>query len=167
VAAPLEQVLRREAPTSRAFLRLLAHDVIAARLPRTLLGNIATQRRGPGRGTIDVKAGGGLQLTGAARVAALELGSSHTNTVDRFREAGARRLYTETETREITDAYEHLMRLRLVHQLERLAAGAPADNRLVAARLSRSDALLLRDALAVVERVQAGLRVRFATDGLA
>jgi signal-transduction protein with cAMP-binding, CBS, and nucleotidyltransferase domain len=68
--------------------------------------------------------------------------------------------------REITDAYEHLMRLRLVHQLERLAAGAPADNRVIVATLSRADALLLRDALAVVERVQTGLRVRFATDGL-
>jgi CBS domain-containing protein len=166
VAAPLEQILRREAPTSRAFLRLLAHDVVAARLPRTLLGNVAVKRRGPQRGTLDVKAAGGLQLTGAARVAALELGSSRTNTVDRFREAGARGLYTETEMREITDAYEHLMRLRLVHQLERLAAGAPADNRVIVATLSRADALLLRDALAVVERVQTGLRVRFATDGL-
>jgi signal-transduction protein with cAMP-binding, CBS, and nucleotidyltransferase domain len=58
------------------------------------------------------------------------------------------------------------MRLRLVHQLERLAAGEPADNRVRLAGLSRADALLLRDALAVVERVQAGLRVRFATDGL-
>jgi CBS domain-containing protein len=166
LAAPLEQILRLEAPASRAFLRLLAHDVVVTRLPRTLLGNVAVERRGPGRGTVDVKAAGVIQLTGAARVVALELGLSQTNTIDRFQGARERGLYTPAETREIADAYQHLMRLRLVHQLERLATGAPADNRVVPARLSRADALLLRDALAVVERVQGGLRVRFATDGL-
>jgi len=31
-------------------------------------------------------------------------------------------------------------------------------------RLSRADALLFRDALGTVERVQAGLRARFSTD---
>ena len=166
LAAPLEQILRLQAPASRAFLRLLAHDVVANRVPRTLLGNVAVARRGPERGTVDVKAAGAIQLTGAARVAALELGSPQTNTVDRFQDASARGLYSATELREITDAYQHLMRLRLIHQLERLATGAPADNRIIAASLSRADTLLFRDALAVVERVQAGLRTRFATDGL-
>ena len=166
LAAPLQRIVTNEAPASRAFLRLLAHDVVVRRVPRTLLGNVAVERRGPARGTVDIKAAGAMQLTGAARVHALELGLPQTNTIDRFRAAAERGLYTATEAREVTDAYQHLMRLRLVHQLERLAAGAPADNRIQPARLSRADALLFRDALAVVERVQAGLRVRFATDGL-
>jgi CBS domain-containing protein len=166
LAAPLEHIVRTEAPASRAFLRLLAHDVVSHRVPRTLLGNVAVQRRGAGRGTVDVKSAGAMQLTGAARVAALELGLPHTNTVDRFRAAAERGLYTAPEAREITDAYQHLARLRLVHQLERLAAGAPPDNRVSLARLSRADAVLFREALATVARVQAGLRVRFATGGL-
>jgi CBS domain-containing protein len=166
LAAPLEQLVRTQAPASRAFLRLLAHDVVVRRVPRTLLGNVAVERRGRERGTVDVKAAGSMQLTGAGRVNALELGLPQTNTVDRFRAAAERGLYTPAEAREITDACQHLMRLRLVHQLERLAAGAPPDNRVDPARLSRAEALLFRDALATVERVQAGLRVRFATDGL-
>jgi CBS domain-containing protein len=166
LAAPLEQLVRTQAPASRAFLRLLAHDVVVRRVPRTLLGNVAVERRGRERGTVDVKAAGSMQLTGAGRVNALELGLPQTNTVDRFRAAAERGLYTPAEAREISDASQHLMRLRLVHQLERLAAGAPPDNRVDPARLSRAEALLFRDALATVERVQAGLRVRFATDGL-
>jgi CBS domain-containing protein len=145
---------------------LLAHDVVSRRVPRTLLANVAVDRRGPERGTVDVKAAGVIQLTGAARVHALELGLPETNTIDRFRAAAARGLYTAAEAREITDACQHLMRLRLVHQLDRLAAGAAPDNRVDPERLSRADALLFRDALATVERVQAGLRTRFATDGL-
>jgi CBS domain-containing protein len=166
LATPLERIVWREAPESRAFLRLLAHDVVSRRVPRTLLGNVAVDRRGPERGTVDVKAAGVIQLTGAARVHALELGLPETNTIDRFRAAAARGLYTAAEAREITDACQHLMRLRLVHQLDRLAAGAAPDNRVDPERLSRADALLFRDALATVERVQAGLRTRFATDGL-
>jgi CBS domain-containing protein len=105
-----------------------------------------------------------MQLTGAARVTALELGLPQTNTIDRFRAAAERGVYTAAETREITDACQHLMRVRLVHQLERLAAGALPDNHVDPSGLSHADALLFRDALKTVERVQAGIRERFATD---
>ncbi|HEU4371290.1 MAG TPA: DUF294 nucleotidyltransferase-like domain-containing protein [Methylomirabilota bacterium] len=163
-AGALERILRTEAPANRGFLRLLASDVASRRVPLTLFGNIATRSRGSLRGTVDIKAAGTLQLTGAARLAALEFGLSQTNTVDRLRAAAERGLYSAEDTREITDAYQHLMRLRLVHQLEQIAAGAPPDNDVVHARLSHADALLFRDALKTVERVQAGIRERFATD---
>ncbi len=166
LAAPLERIVRTEPPASRVFLGLLAHDVVTRRVPRTMFGNVAVDRRGAGRGTVDIKAAGAMQLTGAARVAALELGLPQTNTIDRFRGAAELGLYTAAEAREITDACQHLMRLRLVHQLERLAAGAPPDNRVDPATLSHADALLFRDALGTVERVQAGLRARFSTDQL-
>jgi CBS domain-containing protein len=163
----LRDVIRVEAPKSRVFLGLLAHDVVARRVPVTIFGNIATAGSGPHRGTVDVKGAGALQLVGAARVAALELGLDDTNTIDRLRAAGAAGIYTPDEVREISDAYQHLVRLRLVHQLARVAAGEAPDNHLDPARLSHADALLFRDALKTVERVQAALRARFSTDRLA
>jgi CBS domain-containing protein len=166
LAAPLERIVRTEAAASRVLLGWLARDVVTRRVPRTVFGNVALARRGPERGTVDLKAGAVMQLTGAARVAALELGLSQTNTIERFRAAAGRGLYTPAEVREITDACQLLLRLRLVHQLARLAAGAPPDNRLDPTTLSRADSLLFRDALTTVERVQAGLRARFSTDQL-
>ena len=77
---------------------------------------------------------------------------------------GGREVYGEAEGREITDAHQLLQRLRLVHQLECLERGEPADNRINPKRLSHADAVLLRDALHTVARVQAGLRERYATD---
>ena len=166
LADALGGVVRADAPKSRVFLGLLAHDVVARRVPLTIFGNIATLGSGPHRGRVDVKGAGCLQLVGAARVAALELGLPETNTVDRIRAAAAHGLYTPEEATEIGDAYQHLLRLRLVHQLARLADGAEADNYVDPARLSHADALLFRDALKTVERVQAGLRARFSTDRL-
>jgi CBS domain-containing protein len=161
LGARLAELIRAEAPGGHVFLAHLARDVVARHVPLTFFGNIATEGSGPHRGTVDLKSAGSLQLVGAARLAALERGLAETNTVDRFHAAG---LYTHDETREITDAYQHLMRLRLAHQLARIEAGEAPDNRVDPSRLSHAEALLLRDALKTVARVQDGLRERFLTD---
>ena len=164
LAGALLDLVRDEAPGQRRFLALLARDVVDRRPPLTVFGNVAVRRDGPGRGTVDVKGGGCLQLVGAGRVHALELGLGETGTIARFRAAGARELYPEAMVQEVSDAYRHLLRLRLARQLEALAAGTPPDNDVVPRRLSHADQLLLKDAFGTVGRVQAGLRERFATD---
>jgi CBS domain-containing protein len=156
--------IRAEAPAHPRFLGLLARDVVDRGLPVTLFGGISVHRSGPHRGAVDIKGGGCLQLVGAARVHALALGSAETNTVSRFGAASEHGVYTAAECGEIADAYDHLLRLRLVHQLERLAAGEAADNFVDPERLSHHDGLLLKDALKTVARVQHGLRERYATD---
>lgn len=163
LAAALRDVLAA-APRARHFLRLMAHDVAERRVPVTMFGNVAVQRRGARRGRVDVKAAGSMQLASAGRVHALELGLDTTNTVDRFREAGRREIYQDQQVREITDAYQHLIRLRLVHQLAQLARGEAPDNFVDPRTLSHADELLFRDALKTVKGVQASFRDRFATD---
>jgi CBS domain-containing protein len=167
-AAELEHALRGAIHDALAghgrFLGLLARDVVDRRVPLTMLGRVAVHRSGPRRGAVDLKGGGCLQLVGAARVDALRLQVAETNTVDRLRAAAARGTYPEEEAREYTDAFQHLMRLRLVHQLERIAAGEPPDNHVLPARLSHADGVLLLDALKTVSKLQAKLRERFATD---
>jgi CBS domain-containing protein len=164
LAHSLVDTVLSEAPRHPGFLRLLARDAVDRPAALTLLGRIATRRSGAHLGAVDLKGGGAMQLTGAARVHALELGLRETNTIDRFRAAAERGIYTDAEGRDIDDAAQHLMRLRLVHQLEQEARGQPPDNFVVAARLSRADRVLLKEALHTVGRVQGRLRERFATD---
>jgi CBS domain-containing protein len=157
----------REASRHRAFLAYLARDVVERRMPLTVFGNVAVHRSGPHRGAVDLKGAGSLQLVGAGRLYGLSLALRETNTVDRIRAAAAQGLFEASEAREITDAYQHLMRLRLVHQLENLARGETPDNYITPSRLSRADALLMRDAMKTIARVQSGVRERFATDFVA
>jgi CBS domain-containing protein len=164
LAARISARIHDRAPRAQRFLALMARDVVDRRVPLTLFGGVGVQRSGPHRGTVDLKGAGCLQLVGAARVHALELGLGETNTRDRFLAAGEQGLYTKDDVIEISDAYEHLLRLRLTHQLERLAAGEPPDNHVDPERLSHRDGLLLRDALKTVGRVQQRLRERYATD---
>lgn len=161
LGAGLVELVRREAPAHRLFLALLARDVVERRLPTTLLGGLAIARRGPQAGTVDVKGGGTMQLVGAGRVLALELELARHNTIERVRAAGARGVWDDAETREIVDACQVLMRLRVVHQLGQLERGQLPDNRIAPAWLPRADALLLRDALRTVASVQRTVRGRY------
>jgi CBS domain-containing protein len=164
LADALSAVVRQEAPRHPGFVRVLASDVVERRVPLTLFGSIGAHRGGPHRGAVDLKGGGTMQLVGAARVHALELGMSETNTIDRFRAAQRHALYSPNEAGDIIDAAQHLMRLRLLHQLDQHTRGEAADNFVVPAQLSHADRVLLREALRTVGRVQAKMRERFATD---
>jgi CBS domain-containing protein len=164
LGARLREVIGTEVPRRPALLQLLARDVVDRRVPLTLFGSIAVRRRGPQRGTVDVKGAGVMQIVGAGRVDALELGADETNTVDRLRLAAARGRYGEAEVQEVTDAYQHLTRIRLVHQLAQLTRGERPDNAVRPDALTHADAVLFRDALRTVTRLQASLRQRYATD---
>lgn len=161
LGARLGELVRVEAPAHRLFLALLARDVVDRALPLTLLGRLAVPRRGPHAGTVDVKGGGTMQLVGAARVLALELGVPEQNTFDRVVGVAAHGVWTDAQARDIVQAGETIMRLRLVHQLEQLAGGVVPDNRVVVARLPRVDALLLREALRTIGAVQQTVRGRY------
>lgn len=72
----LKQLIEQEAPGHRLFLRALAREIVTRRAPITIFGNVRVERRGPRRGTVDLKGRGTFQLAGAGRVLALELGGS-------------------------------------------------------------------------------------------
>lgn len=166
LGAALRELLAREAPSRRRMLALLARDVVERRVALTIFGGIRVRRSEPRRGAVDVKSAGTMQVAGAARLHALELGLAETNTVERFRAAGARGLYGDGDVREITDAYQLLLRIRLAHQLDQLANGRPPDNHVSPAGLTHADRVLFREALRSVQRLQSRLRERFATDFL-
>lgn len=160
----LVQHIGATAPKETLFLRRMAKDVVDDGLPLGLFGRVVVERRGAHRGAVDLKRGGSRQLVGAARVHALAQGLGETNTVDRLRASVARGIHTEAETRDIVAAYQHLLRLRLTHQLDQLDRGEGVDNHVRVDELSRADALLLRDALRLVAEVQRRVRHHYGTD---
>ena len=160
----LADLVKETAPKEALFLRRMAQDVVDDPLPVGLFGRLVAEKKGPRRGSLDLKQGGSRQLVGAGRLHALARGLGGTNTVDRFRASAAEGMHTETEIRDIVAAYQHLLRLRLVHQLDQLDRGQEVDNHVRLDQLSRADAVLLRDALRIVAEVQRRVRHRYGTD---
>jgi CBS domain-containing protein len=160
----LAERIRAAAPKETLFLRRMAQDVVMDRLPVGLFGRVVVEREGPRKGSLDLKQGGSRQLVGAGRVHALAQGLDETNTVDRFRASSAGGIHTEAEVRDIIGAYQHLLRLRLIHQLGQLDRGEAVDNHVRVDGLPRADAVLLRDALRIVAEVQQRARHHYGTD---
>jgi CBS domain-containing protein len=164
LGARLTTEIRTAAPKETLFLRRMAQDVVQDPLPVGLFGRLVVEREGPRRGSVDLKQGGSRQLVGVGRVHALAQGLEETNTVDRLRASAAGGVHTESEIRDVIGAYQHLLRLRLVHQLDQLERGEEVDNHVRVDRLPRADALLLRDALRIVAEVQKRVRQHYGTD---
>ncbi|MBB1059981.1 cyclic nucleotide-binding/CBS domain-containing protein [Lysobacter spongiae] len=138
------------------LLRELARSTLAFSTPLTLFGRM----RGSAEG-IDLKKGGIFPLVHGIRVLALRHGVTRHNSFDRcaaLMQAGA--LSSELG-RDVPQALAVMMRMRLGAQLQALAEGRDADNRVDPGRLRRLDRELLRDALRVVNAFKDHLRDSF------
>ncbi len=161
LADTLLALIRTEGPAASAFLSVVAREAIAVDSAVSFWGRIAVERQPPHRGLVDVKRSGTQQLVGAGRVYALEFGLAEMNTRERLRAAGRLGVYGSAELREILDALEFLMRLRLGHQLGQVERGTAPDNWINPDTLSRTEAVLLREALRTVERVKTAVSKRY------
>ncbi|WP_170288166.1 putative nucleotidyltransferase substrate binding domain-containing protein [Marilutibacter maris] len=138
------------------LMRELARASLEFSTPLNLFGRVRDDAGG-----IDIKKGGVFPLVNGIRVLALRHGIDRHNSFDRCAalvDAGA--LSSELG-RDVPQALAVFMRLRLGAQLQALAAGRAADNRLDPASLRRLDRELLRDALRVVNAFKDHLRGAF------
>jgi CBS domain-containing protein len=156
-----------QAPSQTLFLRHMAWDAVQRTPPLGLFGRFVVERSGVNAGTLDLKARGVFPMTQAMRVYALSLGVPETNTVDRLYAIGRRGVLTSAQVSEARDAYEVLLRLRLMHQIARVEAGVPPDNLVDPRTFSKVDRLLLREAFRTLAWIQSMLADRFQTSGIA
>ena len=152
------------APSAVLFLRFMAREALERRPPLGLLGGFAVLRSGPHRGRLDIKAGAIFPFTHALRVYALSFGVPETNTLDRLAAVEARGAIAVEEVRDLRQAFEVVLRLRLAHQLEQLDAGLEPDNWIDPAQLGKSDRILLKEAFKTVGWLQRMLEDRFQTN---
>ena len=160
LAAALWAGIHAPSTDRRLFLRYLAKDVVRHGPALGFFGRFRTEAEG----AVDLKRYGAFPVVGAARVLALEAGSDVTNTLERFRVAGARGMLGPDSIAEVTEAYSFILKLRLVHQLGQVEAGRPPDNLVDPRRLSHADRVVLRDALRAVDQVRQEIRARYLTD---
>ncbi|BAS25928.1 DUF294 nucleotidyltransferase-like domain-containing protein [Limnochorda pilosa] len=148
----------------RSFLRHMAWAAVRFGPPLGPFGRIVVPRRGPGRGTLDVKLQGLLPLVSGLRVHALDLALTQTNTLERLRAASAEGRFSPPQVEELDAAYGVFMRLRLRQQLDDTAQGRLPSNRVALASINRAERAALVEGLRAVRRLQEDLRDRFATD---
>jgi CBS domain-containing protein len=141
-------------PGSDRFLAHLTRHAVANEPPLGSFGRFAVARRGPHRGTFDLKRGGLHAIVEIARVQALAHGLPEVSTPPRLAAVADAGGLSAATAADLRDAFEFLRRTRLAHHAGRLRAGRPPDNRIAPQELSGFDRGGLRDAFHIIRSAQ-------------
>jgi CBS domain-containing protein len=139
--------------TRPAFLTHMARNILQYKPPVDLLGRIVTGQSEEGVHTFDIKAAM-LPIVNFARLYALQHHVAEANTYDRLEQLTALDVVQAATTREITEAYTHLMQLRFRHQVARLKAAQPPDNAIDPSALSQIDLGILKLTFSQISTIQ-------------
>ena len=139
----------------------LAKDCLTGKPPLSFFRNFIVEKDGEHKNRLDIKTRGLVPFVDFARVMALRHGVKETNTLGRLKiladgEHISKELFSET-----SEAYEFQMQLRLVHQLRMMESGLTPHNYIDPAELSELEKQTLKEAFAVVGRIQGYIKDQF------
>lgn len=142
----------------RLFLRAMATNALDVDPPLGWLGDFRYDDKSHPH-TVNLKTRGSRLFVDAARILALSEGAVATNTAERLRTVAARRGQRSEETAALVDAFYHIQRLRLRHEVA-VAEDAQA-NRIDPATLHELDRYILKEAFRQARNLQRRLRAEF------
>jgi len=161
LAEDLRRHLAERSGRSDIFFLHLAKDCLEARPPLSFFRSFIVERDGEHRNHLDLKTKGLVPFVDFARLMALKCGIRESNTLDRLQLlAEANQIPKDLYTGAV-EAYEFLMQLRLVHQMQMLEENRNPDNHINPADLSDLEKQTLKEAFEVVRRLQSSIRQEF------
>ena len=143
------------------FLRFLAQDCLTVRPPMSFFRNFIVEKNGEHRNTLDIKKSGLVTFVDFARLMSLKHGIPQTNTLTRYQRLHEEGHLSTELYREIVEAYEFLMQIRLVHQLRLLEQGQEPNNNIEPSSLTDLEKQTLKEAFSVMGRMQSFVKEMF------
>jgi len=160
LASELREWLLARAPRHPIFLRALVANSMNWESPLNWRQSFRYDGNKDFPHTIDLKLHGSRPFVDAARIYALAKGVPDTNTVERLRAAGSAVGMPAHETAALVDAFYHVQRLRLEHQVG--ASGHEAPNRIDPDHLHELDRYILKESLKQARNLQQRLARDYA-----
>ncbi|WP_296139955.1 putative nucleotidyltransferase substrate binding domain-containing protein [uncultured Tessaracoccus sp.] len=152
------------ASRSPLFLRHLAGTAVRREPPVGFFRGFVVERSGAHRDMLNVKAGGLHAVIESVRTLALAHAIPDTGTVERIEALRAGGHLGADQAAEVLDAFTFLHLLRLRTHANHVAAGEPPEDFVAPSRLTPTDRRHLREAFAVVRRLEQAVAHRFRTD---
>jgi len=143
------------------FFQMLARNILPQTPPIGLFGNFITEQIDDNRTALDMKSAM-MPVVDYGRIFALKYGIASANTLERLKELAVKGVIHSATYREIVQAYNHCMRLRLTNQSDALESGVKKpDNYVTIKDLTKIDRKILREVFNQVKNVQVGLSYEF------
>ncbi|EPR37069.1 putative CBS domain and cyclic nucleotide-regulated nucleotidyltransferase [Desulfovibrio sp. X2] len=155
----------RAAAANEVFLGFMARDCLRARPPLSFFRGFLVEKNGEHKNTLDIKERGILPFVDFARLMALKLGAVESNTLSRLALARDAGLVSTGLHADLSQAFEFLSQVRLVHQLRLMEQGRQPDNHVDPASLSELERRTLKEAFGLVGAMQSLVREEFHLPG--
>lgn len=136
------------------LLKFMAEDDAQGRAPLNWFNQLVTIDRPDGMGVVDVKRNGMRIVANDARIFALKAGIAACNTSDRIEALVRKGVLSEDFGATVSAAYDELLGILLMHQIEQRRAGIPLDKEVALQDLSAPAREALRVSMRAVKRFQ-------------
>ena len=161
LAERLRAFLNQAIRDNRSFLQHMAGTVLQNRPALGVFGQLAGERSGVHRGKINIKVHGLSPIVDLARLGALDAGVFETSTIGRLGRLKDREQAPDLSARDLEQAFELLLSLRIRHQFRQIEAGSEPDNHIDPRTLGRMDQRLLKEAFRLILSVQRTMLRRY------
>ena len=154
IARRLRKALIQMAVDKKSFTHELAMDALINRPPLGFLRQFVVESSGKHTSGLNLKLRGLTPVVDAARVLALELGESSTNTLHRLAAASRGKIIRPNMLAAIDDAYDYINWIRINHHLKASDAGEPLTNLVDPAHLNPMERKVLKESFTIIGQLQ-------------
>ncbi len=159
---PLHQAINASCARNDAFIARMVVNALKDKPPLGFFRNFTLIGGGEHADSFNIKRGGLIPITDLARIHALASGRAEIGTLARLRAAAGSPGLSHESAEELEEAFEYFGSLRLRHQAQQIRGGGEPDNFIAPQALTALERTHLKDAFAVVGRMQSVLAQRYA-----
>jgi CBS domain-containing protein len=157
----LQQYMLEKTSKNSIFLAALAANVLEHTPPIGIFRRFLVERNGEHRDTLDLKKRGVMPIIDMVRIHALANRISQVNTHERIAELVRQKVLAIADGRNLQDAFDYLMQLRVGEQVKQLTHGEKVSNHYNPNNLPELGRKHLRDAFTVIHDSQEALRLNY------
>ncbi|BFM11896.1 DUF294 nucleotidyltransferase-like domain-containing protein [Simiduia litorea] len=161
LATQLQNHMLKVAQKNDIFLAALARNAATHRPPLGFFRRFVLERNGEHARQLDLKHRGIIPIVDMARVYALAHGCAAVNTRERLKALADMQALTLADSRNLLDALEYILSLRLQNQAKQLSNHQATTNYIDPATLPEMQREQLRDAFTAVDDAQEALILKF------
>lgn len=161
LAQQLQGYMLSKSSSNSIFLAALAENVLANSPPLGIFRRFLVERNGEHKDSFDLKKRGVLPIIDMVRIHALANQLTPVNTRERIEALAKFGVMTMADSRNLQDAFELIMQLRIKNQAAQVSQGVAVDNFCNPEELTELKRKQLRDAFTVVHEGQEAIRRHF------
>ena len=162
LARQLQQHMLDTASVNSIFLAALARNALCNRPPLGFFRRFVVERNGEHQDMLDLKHRGIIPVVDMARVHAIANGIAEVNTTTRLAALADQKKMALKDARNLQDALDFVMQVRLQQQCEKIRQGKVPDNFVNPQHLANLPRNQLRDAFSIIHDGQTTVSSNFS-----